>query len=129
MKIANLILCLLFIAFAVIQFNDPDPEFWVTLYAGIAIISGFAAFRRYNVWIILLGLVVVAYELFKLFPSFWNWVQDGTPSITESMKAESPYIELVREFLGLVICMAVLVFHYVRARVQTLRNGSMQREA
>ncbi|MDX1478789.1 MAG: transmembrane 220 family protein, partial [Saprospiraceae bacterium] len=91
MKIANLILCLLFIVFAAIQLNDPDPEFWVALYTGIAVISGCAAFRKYNVWVILLGLVVVVYELFKLFPSFGSWVQDGMPTITGSMQAESQY--------------------------------------
>lgn len=120
MKIVNLTLGLLFIVFAAIQFNDPDPEFWATLYGGIAVLSLFAAFKKYNVWIILIGLVVVSYELFKLFPPFWNWLQSGMPSIVETMKAEDPYIELVREFLGLVICMIVLIFHYVPARKASL---------
>ena len=124
MKIANLVISLMFVAFAAIQFNDPDPEFWVTLYAGIAILAAFAAFNKYNVWVILIGLVVVAYEIFKLFPPFWAWVQDGMPSITESMKAESAYVELVREFLGLVICLAALIFYYIRARAQSLKSNA-----
>jgi hypothetical protein len=45
-----------------------------------------------------------------LLPDFINWVKMGAPTITGSMKAESPFVELTREFLGLVICFAGLSF-------------------
>ncbi len=116
MKIFNLILAFLFIVFALLQFNDDPADiwFWVLAYAGIGIISGFAAFNRYNMWVIVIGIAIVVYQMFRMFPAFSSWISAGTPSITGEMKAISPHVELVREFLGLVLCLIVLVYHYIR---------------
>jgi hypothetical protein len=116
MKIFNLVLAFLFLVFAALQFNDAPDDilFWVAIYTLIATISAFGAFHKYNMWVIVIGLVAVVYELFRKFPSFAQWIGEGMPSIVDEMKATSPYIELVREFLGLVICLVALIFHYVR---------------
>ena len=116
MKIFNLILAVLFLLFASLQFND-DPSdvwFWVFLYAGVGIISAFAAFNRYNMWVIVLGIGIVLYKMFMWFPALGQWINMGAPSIVGEMEASSPYIETTREFLGLVICLIVLIYHYVR---------------
>lgn len=47
--------------------------------------------------------------MLTLLPGALDWIQDGMPSIVESMKASSPYIELVREFLGLGIALLVIL--------------------
>ena len=100
MKIFNLILAVLFLSFSVLQLNDEpgDVLFWVLVYAGIGVISAFGAFNRYNLWMILFGLAAVVYELFRKFPTFAQWIGDGMPSITGSMKASSPHVELAREY-------------------------------
>ena len=116
MKTFNLILAVLFILFAVLQFND-DPNdiiFWVLVYAGVGIISAFAAYNKYNMWAILFGLAAVVFEMFRKFPTFAQWISSGMPSIVDEMKASSPYIELAREYLGLMLCFIVLIYHYVR---------------
>lgn len=116
MKILNLFIAGLFLLFAVVQFNDAPDDilFWVVVYTYVAIVSAFAAFRKFNMWAILLGLAAVVFELFRKFPAFAQWCSDGMPTIIGEMKASSPYIELVREFLGLGLCFAILGFHYVR---------------
>ncbi len=116
MKIFNLILAVLFLLFAVVQLNDTpgDVLFWFLVYAAVGIISAFGAFNKYNMWIILLGLAAVVFELFRKFPTFAQWISDGMPSIMEEMQATSPHIELAREYLGLCVCFIVLIFHYVR---------------
>ena len=123
MKIFNLILAVLFLTFAALQFND-DPNdvwFWVLVYLGIAVISGFAAFNRYNMWVLVLGTAVVVYQMFRMFPAVSSWVSSGMPSITGEMKAISPHVELVREFFGLTVCLIVLIYHYIRyARIRRL---------
>jgi hypothetical protein len=122
MKIFNLILAVLFLLFAVVQFND-DPNdiiFWVLVYSGVGIISAFAAFDKYNMWVILLGLAAVVFELFRKFPTFAQWISSGMPSIVGEMQASTPYIELAREYLGLVLCLIVLIYHYIR--YSKLRN-------
>lgn len=112
MKVINLVLGVMFVAFAALQLNDPDPVLWISIYAGIAGISFFAAFGRYNVWILVVAMTVILVELLRLLPDLSGWIDAGMPSIAGSMKAESPYIELVREFVGVLICFAALVFHF-----------------
>ena len=116
MKIFNLFLAVLFFLFAAVQLNDTpgDILFWFLIYSLIGMISAFAAFNKYNMWAILLGLAVVVFELFRKFPTFATWIGEGMPSIVAEMKATTPYVELAREYLGLVLCLAVLIFHYVR---------------
>ena len=116
MRYFNLLLSALFLASAAVQLNDPDPIFWVALYGGVAIVCAFAAFNRYHVWLIILGLAVSAFELFRLAPGFMSWISSGAPSIISTMQAETPYIEIVREFLGVLVCFVVLLFHYIRGR-------------
>ena len=124
MRIISFILAALFFTSAALQLNDPDPTFWVILYGSIGIIAVFAAFQRFAPWITLLGIAVCAYEVFKLFPAFWAWLNNGAPSIVESMQAESPHIEVVREFLGLTLCLIALGFFYIKGRKEYLRTRS-----
>ena len=112
MKILNIILALLFTLFAYFQYNDPDPWLWIAIYLAVAVICGFAAFKKYNRWAILTLLGGLAVYGAMLLPDFVTWLGDGMPTITGSMKAESVYIELVREFLGLLILIGVLGFQF-----------------
>jgi hypothetical protein len=122
MKIFNLLLTALFLVSAVLQLNDPDPVLWTILYLAIALICGFAAFGKYNRWVILVVMAGCIYELSTLMPAFIQWIRDGMPSITEEMKATTPYVELVREFLGVAISVIVLIFQYVRSRMHAMRK-------
>jgi Transmembrane family 220, helix len=102
-------ICLMFLLFAGWQYNDPDPWLWGPIYGFVALVYGMAAMGkslpRRVLWaaIGLLG----AFSAFYL-PDFWNWLQMGSPSITETMKAEQPWVEFTREFLGLLICILAL---------------------
>lgn len=116
MKILNIILATLFLLFAVVQYNDPDPWGWMGLYALVAGVSAFAALGIYNRWVILAGLAICVVWLGFLIPEFIHWIQMGMPNIAGSMKAEEPHIEYTREFLGLFLCIIVLGFHYFKAR-------------
>lgn len=111
MKIINIILTLLFILFAYFQYNDPDPWLWIAVYLYIALVSGLAAAKIYNTWLIRIGLLGCIVGLGILLPDFLDWLNSGAESITQSMKAEKPHIELTREFLGLLICGLVLGWH------------------
>lgn len=116
MKIFNIILAILFFCFAVLQFND-DPQdiwFWVFIYGLIGGISAFAAYNRYNMWILLLGFGAIVYQMFLRFPFLAQWIDNGMPSITGEMKATSPHVESTREFLGLILCLLVLIYHSIR---------------
>lgn len=116
MKIVNIILTILFALFAVVQFNDPDPIVWVIIYGTVAVISGFAAAGKYDKNVILTVIGICIIWMLTLVPGVVDWVEKGMPSITGSMKAESPHVEYLREFLGLFIMILVLLFHYFQAK-------------
>jgi hypothetical protein len=118
MKYVNILLAILFLASAILQYNDPpdDRLFWILIYGLLALISGLAVFGRYNVWSIALGMGIVLFYMFRLFPAFMLWINQGMPSIVGSMKAETPHIEFVREFLGLGICLLALIWHFIGCR-------------
>ncbi len=118
MKIFNLVLALLFLSFAIVQYNDPDPFVWIAIYGIVAVVCALAAFRKYYRWLILLGLAICAVELMTTLPGFIDWINRGMPNIVETMKAEKPYIEYTREFLGLILCIGTLIYQYIQARKQ-----------
>jgi len=116
MKWINLILGVLFILFAYFQLNDPDPYGWVAIYVLVAGICFAAAFDRYYLPIIILGLIVSMLWTLSLIPDFINWIRSGAETIVGSMKAEKPHIELTREFLGLALISATLFFQYKKGK-------------
>ncbi|NNE28619.1 MAG: hypothetical protein HKN16_03230 [Saprospiraceae bacterium] len=103
MKWVKGILALLFLSFAWVQLDDPDPYGWVAIYLAIAIACGMAAFGRYYTpFVGTLGVIAVLWMV-GLVPEVWDWIQRGAPNIAGQMKAESPYIEFTREFFGLLL--------------------------
>ena len=61
-------------------------------------------------WFIMLGIVGLLAGIGMDVPAFVDWIRSGMPSITGQMKAESPFIEVVREFLGLTIALAIMIY-------------------
>ena len=116
MKITNIILTALFLLFAIVQFNDPDPYYWVAIYGAVALVSGFAVAGRYNKTAILVLAGICIIWMATLIPGVIDWIEKGMPSITGTMKAESPHIEYLREFLGLLLILLALIFHFFQAR-------------
>lgn len=102
--VARIIISVLFLLFAVVQLNDPDPWAWVVLYGATAGITLWSAFRSLPNWLLWVGIAVIIVSILGLLPDFIDWIKMGMPTITGSMKAEAPHIELTREFLGLVLC-------------------------
>ncbi len=116
MKTLNLILAGLFLLFAIVQLNDPDPWGWTAMYAFVAAVCGFAAFGKTNRYVLWAGIAVALAWMAFLLPEFINWVKMGAPNIATSMKAETPYVEFTREFLGLLICLGALGWQLWRVR-------------
>ena len=116
MKIANLLLGMLFVLFAAVQYNDPDAWLWIIIYGSLAVAFFLAAGRRYSG--LLYGLILAAgvYEAVTLAPDFLHWIEMGTPNIASEMKTEEPHIELVREFLGIVITLLAVLFLFWQSR-------------
>ena len=108
MKIANLIVSALFLVFAILQFNDPDPGLWIIIYLLVSFLCGFAAFGIYFRYVTISGMVLSFIWAMVLFPSVIELFTEHNPAeIVETMKAEKTYIEESRESLGLLFTFGI----------------------
>jgi hypothetical protein len=110
MKYFALVLCAVFVFFALVQFNDPDPFIWVPIY----LFSSYTSFCSYKTYynpmllsLLCLGYFIGAIALFPPSVSNWIFVEEKA----KSLKMNMPFIEEARESMGLIICFLVnLVF-------------------
>jgi hypothetical protein len=111
MRYVNGFFCVLFVLFAVVQYNDPDALLWILIYGVTAIWAGLAAFRSDRfahspVLITLFGASAVA----MVGGAIYDWPQ----SIADWWDNE-----VVREGLGLIIAtVALLVVAYTLWRTR-----------
>ena len=108
------ILAAIFVLFAAFQYNDPDFFIWVPIYLIVGIVIILFDRKIFNLRLTQLLLVLYIIGMFTYYPDVISWIKNGTPSITGSMKAESPFIEFIREFFGLFICCLALGYYAYR---------------
>lgn len=108
MRYLHLLVALVFLLFAYWQLNDPDWPFWVAMYGSVSVIAAWWAFGRPPRLLVYAALIVSVLWMGSLVPDLIDWINDGAPTIAGQMKAESPHIELTREFFGLLICSLTL---------------------
>lgn len=122
MKIINFVLALIFLLFAFVQINDPDPIVWILIYGNMAVLCVLAMFKmRFVYW---LGASIVLYSIYAalLVNGAWEWLQSPDRSLLfdDIAKMQYPYIEETREFLGLIICITAAVFHLLSNRKKAI---------
>ncbi len=111
-KFFHLLLALMFAGFAYLNLNDPDPIKWVLAYGAVAVLFAFAAFGRADRRIVGALAVSLFVWMCTMTSGMVDWFQQGMPSITGEMHVTEPHIEVVREFLGLLIAVVALVGLY-----------------
>ena len=120
MKIFNLVFCLIFIFFAALQYNDPDPYVWIPIYMYSAWMCWMAFKEKFYPKAYLFGIICYALYAIGLFfwkNGVWDWMtKHNAEAIASTMKAEKPWIEETREFFGLIILIVVLLIDYFYAR-------------
>jgi len=120
MKIFNIFFCFVFILFAALQYNDPDPYVWMPIYLYTAVLCWLAFRNKFYPTAYIAGIIVYAvYALYKVFDAngLIDWAtKHHAENIAETMKAEKPWIEESREFFGLVILIVVLLINYFYAK-------------
>ena len=94
----------LFLMMAAIQFNDPDPVYWVADYGLVAAVPLARIFRRRLPKVSLLAGGMVLAGLLIAVPGFVDFLVSGDyASINGKMSPEKPYMESARESIGLLI--------------------------
>lgn len=123
MKIFNIVFIFLFILFAGLQYNDPDPYIWVTIYLYGALVSYLALSNSFKPALYYIGFTVyLGYALFLLFDKTGaiSWATEHhAENIVQSMKATKPWIEETREFGGLAILLTVFLINYLHQKKQS----------
>ncbi len=127
MKIINGIFILIFLLSAALQYNDPDPLVWMALYLYGAVLCFLALRRSYPLILYVIGLVVyLSYATYLFFADdgVLAWINEHqSENIVQSMKADKPWIEMAREFFGLLILVIALAFNLAAFR-RSLRRTS-----
>ena len=117
MRIFNVVFIVLFIIFAALQYNDPDPYVWMPIYLYGAYICYLSYKKIYKPSLHIIGFIaytVYAIYLFVDKSGVLNWaLQHHAENIAGTMKAETPWIEETREFFGLVILIVVLIVNKI----------------
>ena len=106
----SLFLSVFFLGMGALQLNDPDPLYWVTVYAMTALIPHSRLLHRHYVVIFWITAGMVFAGLLQSFTGFIDFVTAGDWGLlTAPMTDKLPAIEYAREFLGLLFSVACLV--------------------
>ncbi len=107
----NVFVALIFILFAIVQLNDPDPFVWFTLYLLVALLSLVSIFREVPRPLLYgFGLVLLFYAAMHLeFAVEWI-MSENKGELFGEMQEEKQYLEGTREFLGLLIALAAVAY-------------------
>ena len=115
MRILNYVFAAVFLLMAGLQFNDPDPIYWVAAYGGSALVALSKAMGRFSDFWAAIVIGAVAAGIIFSIPGVLNFIDYGTfEELTGEMMASKEYIESTREFGGLLIALIVLTSYVKR---------------
>lgn len=125
MKILNLVFCILFVLFAALQYNDPDPYVWIPIYLYAALLCWLAFKGKFFPKAYLIGIAVyLTYAIFLFFTrnGVLDWFEEhDAENLVQTMKAEKPWIEDTREFGGLLILIVALLINFFYSKRSSRR--------
>jgi hypothetical protein len=126
MRLFNYSFAVLFILFAALQYNDPDPYIWIPVYLYAAFLCFQAAKNRYQPVLYGIGFLLFGgYAVYLFFDKtgVLNWAQEHkAENLVQSMKATKPWIEETREFGGLALILLVMAIDFFWLRRQKTRT-------
>ena len=114
MKLWNFVAAALFAGFAALQFNDPDPVYWILVYGGTAMVAFAQGLGRHSrFWTgVCVGVVVVG--IISAAPGFGDYLTSGDPGSILGDMAGGDYVENSREFLGLALAFILLATYSIK---------------
>lgn len=127
-RLINLVLAVLFFAFAWFQRNDIDPQIyhnpssldallWFIFYLIIGVLLIIVGWKRVPIWILAIGILACMVQMIISGPGLVENLLGDFTITSESMNAENPRVELSREFFGAVIALLAVIWIAVQHRV------------
>ena len=115
MKYFNGLFALLLVYFIILQFNDPDPLFWVLIYSYALLVTILLIVGRAKKYFLYGGIVIFAVLAATLIPGVIDYFKASNyGEIFSEMAKERLYVEESREFFGLLIAMVPMVVGLVK---------------
>jgi hypothetical protein len=110
MRFLALFFAVMFILFAIVQYNDPDPAFWMAIYGYAALVSLMFFLRRFSLQATALGAIAYFILAIYYFPSnVGDWIHAEEQA--KSLQMTLPFQEEARESIGLFICFIVMALY------------------
>lgn len=94
--VISIVIALIFVGFAAVQYNDPDPLTWIAIYGMMALLLSLNAYRRLPISVSVLPMLAAILGAILLWPDEYQGIANKMDS--------RPGVELARESLGLAIC-------------------------
>ncbi len=123
MRYIALFFAAVFLWFAYLQLNDPDPVLWVVLYLIPVYVSLMTFFRKTNRELLIVLSVLYASYAINSWLQMTQW--EGFFTEGSGMEMKSVNQELAREAIGLMICVAaylVLIVLPFRKKDKSVNN-------
>ncbi|MEY4627695.1 MAG: hypothetical protein RLZZ595_21 [Bacteroidota bacterium] len=118
MKIFNWIMVFVFVVFALLQFNDPDPYLWIPVYGYTALVcmlnarNKFDSFANYG---LIIFCFIYGIKLIIATDGVFSWLTEHeAENLVQSMKAKKPWIENTREFGGLITIAGTALINIIK---------------
>ena len=108
-KLISLIMAVLFVIAAYLQYNDPDATIWYFVYGIAALASILFFMNRLHFMVAIVLAVLYIVGTIALWPEKWEGVSIGDGDIDN--------IERARESLGMLITGLVMLLYAVQKRV------------
>jgi len=114
MRIVSYLIAVIFILFALVQYNDPDFFIWIPVYLIPAFIA--IAYQRLKIHKAILGALTVLFVMAAVVlfpPSINHWIE--AEETAGSLGMTLPGIEQARESIGLVLCALATGFYWLKS--------------
>jgi len=100
LRALDAVMTALFVLAIVVQYNDPDPLYWMALYTPAALLSGLALAGRFR-----RGSTVLACAVYVVLALYWSpALLQAAPESFTNWHMGSVADEEVREASGIALC-------------------------
>ena len=115
LKYINIVFAVLFVLFAIVQWDDPDAMAWIAIYSGAALVSVLSFLEKMPKKV-LLGLITVVFLAMcmispEVYASLVNYDPNlkPDPTVTHTANVQT---ESFKEIGGLGVILISLIFQY-----------------
>ncbi|VAW51422.1 hypothetical protein MNBD_GAMMA06-1192 [hydrothermal vent metagenome] len=105
---------LILVYMIVVQFNDPDPLYWIAFYGACTLVPVLSLVKlnnKYLYYTCLIFGITALYVSLNGALEYTNHFKDE--SLLQSMSADKPYLEETREFFGTLIALSLISIHQI----------------